>query len=65
MTQTSNEKQLKLMAAKLRERAMQLPFGNKKDRLLKVARQLETSSHATAWVNSSGLRPPTDDSFNN
>ena len=64
MAHTADEEQWKLLAVKFRERAAQVPFGTEKARLLTIARQLETSSHATEWANSPGLQPPTDSRFN-
>ena len=45
-------------AAKLKERASQLPAGPEREGLLKRARIAETGAHLSDWVQSPGLHPP-------
>lgn len=45
-------------AAQLRQVASELPEGLKRDHVLRKARQCETGSHMTDWMNSRGLQPP-------
>jgi hypothetical protein len=41
-----------------REKAEQLPPGEKREGLLKKARQAETAAHIDEWASSPGLQPP-------
>ncbi|TGN88852.1 hypothetical protein EOW77_0008320 [Bradyrhizobium yuanmingense] len=43
----------------LREEAQSLPPGFRRDQLLRKARQCETGSHVSEWLQSPGLQPPT------
>ncbi|MBR0718359.1 hypothetical protein [Bradyrhizobium liaoningense] len=52
------EERLAAEAAKLREQAELLPPGHLRDEVLKKARQAETGSHMSGWLNSPGLQPP-------
>ena len=45
-------------AVELRMRAECIPQGVERSELLRRARQCETAARASAWANSSGLRPP-------
>jgi hypothetical protein len=42
-----------------KQQADKLPYGNKKNHLLRKARQLETASQIGKWLSSPGLQPPT------
>jgi hypothetical protein len=43
---------------RLREQAKLLSPGAAREALLRKARQTETASHISAWLNSSGLKAP-------
>jgi hypothetical protein len=43
----------------LREKAKMLPLGPEREHLIRKARQDETAADIDAWLNSSGLKPPT------
>jgi len=45
-------------AEKLRKEARGTPPGIERERLIKQARQAETASHLSEWLNSPGLHPP-------
>jgi hypothetical protein len=45
-------------ATKLRKEARGTPQGIERERLMRRARQAETGSHLSAWLNSPGLQPP-------
>lgn len=45
-------------AVRLRKEARGTPPGVQRDQLLRRARQAETASHASEWLNSPGLRAP-------
>nr|CUT16454.1 hypothetical protein CDS [Bradyrhizobium sp.]CUT16668.1 hypothetical protein CDS [Bradyrhizobium sp.]CUT16679.1 hypothetical protein CDS [Bradyrhizobium sp.] len=45
-------------AAKLKDRASQLPAGAEREALLKRARIAETGAHLSDWLTSPGVRPP-------
>ncbi|WP_347339178.1 hypothetical protein [Bradyrhizobium paxllaeri] len=55
---TTLEERLAKEAKQLREEAGLLPPGPVRDGLLRRARQDETASHMTEWLNSRGLQPP-------
>jgi hypothetical protein len=55
----SLEKRLAKEAKRLRAEAKLLPFGAKRDELIRKARQAETGSHMSEWLRSPGLQPPT------
>jgi hypothetical protein len=57
-TSQSLEVRLGEEAAQLRHEASELPEGLKRDHVLRRARQAETGSHITDWIESRGLRPP-------
>jgi hypothetical protein len=40
------------------EQLADMPHGPKRDALVKKIRQLDTASHMSDWLRSSGLRPP-------
>jgi hypothetical protein len=42
-----------------KQEAEKLPYGKKKNHLLRKARQLETASQISQWLSSPGLQPPT------
>jgi hypothetical protein len=43
---------------RLRDEAASLPAGAAREAVLRKARQAETGSHMTEWLNSPGLRTP-------
>jgi hypothetical protein len=45
-------------AKRLREEAKLLPPGTVREALLRKARQAETGSHMSEWLQSPGLEPP-------
>lgn len=45
-------------ARRLREEAELLPHGPVRDEALRKARQAETGSHISEWLDSRGLKPP-------
>ena len=55
---TSLEERLTNKARQLREQAKILPAGAEREELLRKARQTETASHMSEWLNSPGLPPP-------
>jgi hypothetical protein len=54
----SLQQRLSVEAKRLREEAKLLPHGMVREQLLRKARQAETGSHITEWLESPGLRPP-------
>ncbi|MBB4382928.1 hypothetical protein GGD61_007626 [Bradyrhizobium sp. SBR1B] len=52
------EDRLALEADRLREEAQALPHGLEREHLMRKARQCETGSHVSEWLNSPGLQPP-------
>jgi hypothetical protein len=54
----SLEDRLASFAGEIREQASKLPPGKEQDDLLRRARQADTASHLSEWVNSPGLQPP-------
>ena len=56
--QTSLEERLANQVRQLREQAKTLPPGAEREELLRKARQTETASHMSEWLNSPGLQPP-------
>jgi hypothetical protein len=54
----SLQQRLSVEAKRLREEAKLLPHGMVREQLLRKARQAETGSHITEWLQSPGLRPP-------
>lgn len=54
----SLEERMVEQAAKLKEKASQLPGGKERDDLLRRARIAETGSHISDWLTSPGLQPP-------
>ena len=54
----SLQQRLSVEAKRLREEAKLLPHGVVREQLLRKARQAETGSHITEWLQSPGLRPP-------
>jgi hypothetical protein len=58
-TQTTTlEERLTEEAKRLRKQAQGTPPGIERERLIRRARQAETTSHLSEWLNSPGLRPP-------
>jgi hypothetical protein len=55
----SLEERLAEEAKRLSVEAKSLPAGTARDRLLRKARQAETSSHLSEWLRSPGLQPST------
>jgi hypothetical protein len=55
---TTIEVRLAQVAKRLREEALQLPPGAAREELIRKARQAETGSHMSAWLESPGLQPP-------
>jgi hypothetical protein len=56
--QTPFEERLANHARRLREEAKKLPAGSERDDLIRRARQADTASHLTEWLNSPGLASP-------
>ena len=54
----SLNERLELEAARLRAQAEQLPFGQKREELIRKAHQAETATHIDEWLSSPGLRAP-------
>jgi len=54
----SLEERMAEQAAKLKDRADQLPAGPEREVLLKRASIAETGAHLSEWLRSPGLRPP-------
>jgi hypothetical protein len=54
----SLEQRLADEAARLRAAASKLPYGEKREELLRQARQTEIAAHMYEWITSPGLRPP-------
>ncbi|WP_247495062.1 MULTISPECIES: hypothetical protein [unclassified Bradyrhizobium] len=54
----SLEERLSEEAKRLREKARSLPPGADREALLRKARQADTGSHLSEWLQSPGLRPP-------
>jgi hypothetical protein len=52
------EDQIAAEKAQLEAQVADLPYGPKRDALLRKLRQLETASHMNEWLTSPGLRPP-------
>ena len=52
----SLEARLAAEAKRLREEAHSLPYGAKREAILREARRAETGSHISDWLDSSGLR---------
>jgi hypothetical protein len=52
------EERLSEEAKRLQEKARSLPPGADREALLRKARQAETGSHLSEWLQSCGLRPP-------
>ncbi|MCW1996211.1 hypothetical protein ABIE85_005339 [Bradyrhizobium diazoefficiens] len=55
---TSLEERLAEQAQRLRQEAKSLPPGIERERAIRKARQAETSSHISGWLNSPGLQAP-------
>jgi hypothetical protein len=45
-------------AKRLREEAMKLPLGDKRQTFLEKIRELEITYGVVEWINSPGLKPP-------
>jgi hypothetical protein len=56
-TQSLDER-LAEVAKRLREEARSLPPGSRREEMLRKARQAETGSHISEWLQSPGLQPP-------
>jgi hypothetical protein len=57
MSLEKDEQKWKALAQQYREAAERLPFGARREDMLRRARQLETASKASAWATSPGLKP--------
>ncbi|MDI2076798.1 MULTISPECIES: hypothetical protein [Bradyrhizobium] len=55
---TSLEERLAEQAQRLRQEAKTLPPGIERERAIRKARQAETGSHISEWLNSPGLQAP-------
>jgi hypothetical protein len=53
------DKRLAEEAQRLRKEARGTPPGVERERLIRKARQTETTSHINEWLNSPGLKSPT------
>lgn len=54
----SLEERMAEQAARLKERANQLPAGAEREALLRQARIAEMGAHLSDWLRSPGLQPP-------
>ena len=54
----SLEERLAEEAKRLRAEAKLLPPGARRDEMIRKARQAETGSHISEWLQSPGLQPP-------
>lgn len=54
----SLEERLAEEAKRLREQATLLPPGPLREKVMRKARQCETGSHMSEWMQSPGLEPP-------
>lgn len=54
----SLEDRMAEQAARLKDRASQMPPGPERDALLKRARIADTGAHLSQWLSSPGLQPP-------
>jgi len=54
----SLEQRLAEEAKRLRAKAKLLPPGARREETIRKARQAETGSHISEWLQSPGLRPP-------
>jgi hypothetical protein len=54
----SLEQRLSIEAKRLRNEASSLPPGPAREDLMRRARQADTGSHMSEWLDSPGLRPP-------
>jgi hypothetical protein len=45
-------------AARLRQEAEKAPHGFEREKLIRMARQAETTAHLQEWLTSPGLQPP-------
>jgi hypothetical protein len=54
----SLEERLAEAAKRLREEARSLPPGSRREEMLRKARQAETGSHMSEWLQSPGLQLP-------
>jgi hypothetical protein len=52
------EERLAEEAKRLRAEAKLLPFGGRREELIRRARQAETGSRISEWLSSPGLQPP-------
>jgi hypothetical protein len=57
--QITLEDRLAYEAKRLRDQAKTLPPGRERDEIVRKARQAETGSHMSEWLNSHGLKSPT------
>jgi hypothetical protein len=58
LTHYNSQDRLETEADKLRKQAEGMPHGIYRDEILRKARQAETASHTSEWLNSPGLQPP-------
>nr|WP_271584382.1 hypothetical protein [Bradyrhizobium sp. CCBAU 45389] len=56
--QLSLQDRLAAWVEQVRDQALRLPPGPKRDALLEKARQADVASHLHDWIESTGLRPP-------
>ena len=56
--QLTLEERLASEATQLREQAEKTPPGPQREEILRKARQAETGSHMSEWIQSPGLQPP-------
>ncbi|MGY4622806.1 hypothetical protein [Bradyrhizobium sp. USDA 4486] len=54
----SLEERLAEEAKRLREEAKLLPHGPAREQIIRKARQCDTGSHMSEWLQSPGLKPP-------
>lgn len=54
----SLNERLEQEATRLRAQAEQLPFGQRREELIRKAHQAETATRIDAWLSSPGLRNP-------
>jgi hypothetical protein len=57
-TLSATEEQWRQQAEAARQEAEQLPFGRRREVLVREARRLRTASQIDQWLSSSELQPP-------
>lgn len=53
-----SDQRLEDQAARLRQEAEKAPPGFEREKLIRMARQAETTAHLQEWLTSPGLQPP-------